>query len=126
MKLRIKNDSIRLRLAQDEVEKFAAEGRVEDRIRFGPSDGQCLSYTLSRDAAVSVLGAHLSTNCIDVRLPASDADEWTSSKKVGFEVEQDIGGGRTLTIIVEKDFQRLKPRSAEDVEGKFPHPRADA
>lgn len=126
MKLRIKNDSLRLRLSHTEVDQFAADGAIEDRVTFGASSDQALSYALEKDSTAHSLTASISNNRITISIPSRDADEWTSTKKVGFEIEQDLGEGRVLTIVVEKDFKRLKPRSAEDVDDKFPHPRSDS
>jgi len=49
MKLRIKGNSIRLRLLKSEVEKFAEDGRISDETSFGKN---AFRYTLamSKDA----------------------------------------------------------------------------
>ncbi len=124
MKLRIINDSLRLRLSQNEVERFAADGMVEDSIRFGPATDQGLIYRIRRDDTVSTLRAELANNQIDIRVPTAAAAEWSGTKQVGIAFDQDIGDGRSLSILIEKDFARLKPRSPDDVVDKFPHPRA--
>ena len=125
MKLRIRNDSLRLRLNQDEVERFAAEGVVEDVVSFGPSAGQGLAYRIRRDGLVPAMRANLANNTIEIIIPAAEAAAWSSTKQVGMELDQDIGNGRVLNILVEKDFARLKPRSPDDVLNKFPHPRSE-
>ena len=46
MKLRILDDSLRLRLPQGEVRQLRDTGRVEAAIRFGPGPDQRLVYAL--------------------------------------------------------------------------------
>ena len=125
MKLRIRNDSLRLRLTQNEVEQFASEGMVEDAIAFGPENDQELVYRVLREDKSSSITAELVNNQINIRIPTADADEWSGTKRVGLETNQDVGNGRLLNILIEKDFARLKPRSADDVVDKFPNPRAE-
>ena len=124
MKLRIRNNSLRLRLTQNEVERFAADGMVETAVGFGPAIDQRLVYRILRDDAVSSISAELANNQINIRIPATTAAEWSGTKKVGMETDQDIGNGLLLNILIEKDFARLKPRSVDDVMDKFPNPRA--
>ena len=47
MKLRIRGNSIRLRLSQQDVKVFGEKGRVEDSIQFGASAGGQLTYVLA-------------------------------------------------------------------------------
>ena len=42
MKLRIKGNSIRLRLLRSEVERFTANGKISEEVRFGPGTAQAL------------------------------------------------------------------------------------
>ncbi len=119
MKLRIRGNSIRLRLTRGEVAAIAASGRVEDAIAFGP--GERLVYALAC-GEVDALRARLGGGVVEVTAPAAVAREWASSDRVGLEGEQPIGGGDVLTIIVEKDFACLKPRADEDDADAFPNP----
>ena len=47
MKLRILDDSLRLRLSQGELERLRTLGRVEAAIGFGPGPSQQLVYALT-------------------------------------------------------------------------------
>ncbi len=122
MKLRIRGNSLRLRLSQGEVNALAVEGRVEDAIAFAPGSRLVYALTVSDDAAAP--GARLDGARIEVTLPASAARAWTSSDRVGIEAEQPLDGGAVLRILVEKDFACLAPRKGEDDADAFPNPSA--
>lgn len=112
MKLRIRGNSLRLRLSQSEVSQLLSEGRVEDAISFGPSK---LAYVLTT-SDVDHVRATYESNRIVVTLPKDRAQEWTSTDEVGIESKGE------LAILVEKDWSCLKPRDGEDDSDAFPHP----
>ena len=121
MKLRIQGDSIRLRLTQSEVAHFAADGTVEATTHFGP--GRTLTYAL-QSADADDLSAEFGDGTLTVFVPRAWATPWAESEQVGFEGTRDAGDGRTLALLVEKDFECLHKRP--DEEDAFPHPLADA
>jgi hypothetical protein len=119
MKLRIKGDSVRLRLTQAEVAALAKDGRVEDRVRFGP--GRALSYRIAADESARELAASFEDSAIEVRIPPGAAREWCLGDSVtlaGTQPNPGIG----LRIVVEKDFACVRPREDEDESDQFPHP----
>jgi len=116
MKLRIRGNSLRLRLSQKEVAQLADKGRVEDVIAIGPSK---LAYAL-------VLGDRIAATYegsrIEVTVPKDRARAWsTNDAEVGIENDDDA-----LKILVEKDWSCLKPREGEDDSDAYPHPKAGA
>ena len=120
MKLRIKGNSLRLRLSQPEVAQFREDGHVEERIRFGP--GRRLLYVLEATDVARQLRARFDGERIVVQVPAARAATWTGTDQVSLEGEQSIEGDEVLTILVEKDFQCLhKEPEAKDPDA-FPHP----
>ena len=112
MKLRIRGNSLRLRLSRGEVTTLAEKGRVEDAIAFGPSK---LTYALTT-SEVGHVGATYESDHIVVVIPKRRADQWASSDEVGIESKGE------LHILVEKDWSCLKPREGEDDTDAFPHP----
>lgn len=120
MKLRIQGDSIRLRLTQSEVAHFAADGYVEATTCFGP--GRTLTYAL-QSADAEELGAAFGDDTLAVFVPRAWATSWAASEQVGFDGRQEVGEGRSLALLVEKDFECLHKRPEED--DAFPHPLAD-
>lgn len=124
MKLRILDDTLRLRLSQSDVARFEAEGAVEATIHFGSGDDDALVYRLERDETATELHAELCGRVITVRVPAAAAREWTGTGKVGMEVSQPLHEGRRLHILVEKDFKCAIPRAGEEDYDGFPNPGA--
>jgi hypothetical protein len=122
MKLRIKGDSLRLRLTQGEVRQLADSGSVEERTRFAA--GADLVYRLRRDAAAPALSAISKGTEIEIRVPASMANEWCATDLVSLSATQPVAPGVELRIAVEKDYACLTVREGEDESDNFPHPAA--
>ncbi len=119
MKLRIRGDSVRLRLKKSEVEAIGAGRSVVEQTRF---PGSVLIYRLdvTNDESVS---ADFSQGELAIRLPRAAAANWAGADEVS--LLGDTGG---LSVLVEKDFQCLAPghhRPDEDDEDTYPHPEAD-
>jgi hypothetical protein len=121
MKLRIRGDSIRIRVTQAELRELAERGGVRDSIRFG--DGIALTYALETDPKAREPRARYVGQLVSVVLPAATVRRWVSSDEVSIEGEQPIGGGERLRILVEKDFACLQPRTGEDESDMFPNPQ---
>jgi hypothetical protein len=118
MKLRIRGNSLRLRLTQGEVARIAEGGAVDDAIAF-PSGR--LAYSLAV-GDVPAMQARFDGASIAVLAPAAEAKAWATSDAVGMEAEQPVADG-TLRILVEKDFACARPREDEDDSDAYPHPR---
>lgn len=120
MKLRIRGNSIRLRLTKGEVEQLAETGKVVDAVAFGPTSPG-LRYEL-RTMADSETRARFEDNCLSVSIPTNEAQNWIRSEQIGIEAVQPIDGNIFLPILVEKDFVCLKERDGEDDTDAFPNP----
>ena len=122
MKLRVLDNSIRLRLTQGEVKTVSTEGLVKGRVRFAGSN--TFDYVLESSPATVKPEAHLSNNVLTVRVPVLDIQNWADSDRVSIDSEQILDDGERLRILVEKDFHCLAPREGEDESDMFPHPDA--
>lgn len=122
MKLRIRGNSLRLRLSRGEVAELAERGRVDDGIAFGSEPEARLHYGIVCSDETSVLSARLGSAAIVVTLPTTVARAWAASDDVSLEAEQPIGAGDVLRLLVEKDFACLQPRAGEDDGDAFPNP----
>lgn len=121
MKIRIFDDSIRLRLDRDEVDAIARSEAVECHTHF--PGGGVFAYRLSV-AEVGVVSAKVAGPCIEVALPTTVAVEWASDDaQVSIRAEQPIANG-DLALLVEKDFECLDPREGEDQTNRFRNPKA--
>lgn len=122
MKLRIRDNSIRLRLTQVEVEALRNDGIVSACIDF--PGGRSLGYRLESSPASVNPEAFFSEAEVTVRLPETAVLAWASTAQVSIAGEQQLVGGGTLQILVEKDFACLSPREGEDEADMYPHPQA--
>jgi hypothetical protein len=124
MKLRVRDNSIRLRLTRSEVDRIATDGLVKARVPF--SAGVSFDYVLESSRACVAAAAHLSNNVLTVSLPEDEAREWAVGDQVSIVAEQPLDDGQVLRILVEKDFACLAPRAGEDESDMFDHPNASA
>jgi hypothetical protein len=115
MKLRIRGNSIRLRLTQSEVARIENSEIVSETLSFGGLGDKTstLTYSLESSDEVSELEARFENQRIRVFVPRSLSTRWTSSSEVSIKKKHDLGRGETLSILVEKDFVCLKPREFE-------------
>ena len=116
MKLRIKGNSLRMRLSQAEVDEFASSGKVRNTICFGETS---LFYELRKGEIYSVL---FRDQKIVVEVPNQEATEWVSTDQVGIEETITVGDDRDLSIFIEKDFKCLTDRANEDESDLFENP----
>ena len=124
MKLRIKGNSIRLRLLRSEVERLCAAEVVSEEVRFGTGTDQALKYSIASSDGVEEVTVQFSDNQILVLLPESIAMNWTSGDDVGIEAAIDIGNGCDLSILIEKDFECVGRPDDPDKADAFPNPLA--
>ena len=112
-----------MRLTRGEVRRLAETGSVEESIEFGVKDGEVFVYALAVDPGNERFHAALENNKITIFLPEKEVLEWAETEQVGLETEQPVGdGGKSLRILIEKDFACLAPRAGEDETDNFPHP----
>lgn len=124
MKLRILDNSIRLRLTRGEVEQLRNDGVVRAITSF--PGGREFRYEVESSPASVNPGAFLSDNKVTVRLSESAVGAWAASEQVSITGEQQHKNGDQLSILVEKDFACLAPREGEDESDMYPHPDADS
>ncbi len=123
MKLRLRENSIRLRLLQSEVIQLHKTGNVSETIVFGINPTENLTYSLRTSAEESEISAQIIDNQIEVFLPLLMAEIWTDSNEVGIYGVQKIRDLAVLKIIVEKDFVCVeRPLDADNADA-FPHPK---
>lgn len=124
MKLRIKGNTLRLRVSRPEVAAIARAERVEDATVFGPGPDATLRYVLETGPGDAVR-ARLAGARITVTLPEAAARAWASGDAVGLSGEQPLGDGSdpaagVLTILVEKDFPCAGRGEAESADAFTP------
>jgi Family of unknown function (DUF7009) len=120
MKLRIRGNSVRLRVSRSELTQIERLGRAADAVVFGPQSG--LRYGIEVQAGASAARAEFDGPNLRVILPRALVDRWLAPDEVAIEAAQPIGDGEALQILVEKDYTCLAPRSGEDDSDLFPNP----
>jgi hypothetical protein len=123
VKLRIRDNSIRLRLARAEVDTLRDVGLVSARTGF--PGGREFQYAVESSPASVNPGAFFSDSVVTVHLPETAVLAWANSEQVSIAGEQLLDDGVPLNILVEKDFACLAPRDGEDESDMYPHPNAD-
>src|SRR5947209_4323066 len=113
MKLRIKGNSIRLRLGRSEVMRLASDGRVEESTVFGPSAGQRFGYALYMSAYESGVSADFRDGRMVVRASVDVIHQWVTTDQVSIHAIQRSGGDGELRILIEKDFECIEAASGE-------------
>ena len=117
MKLRIKGNTIRFRLTKSEVDYFGKENKLEEKTEFG---NNFLTYSL-KTVDDENFSADFSNNTISLFVPKHLASEWTSTEMVGLESEMEIGNGKKLFLLLEKDYKCLDT-VAEDQNDNYENP----
>lgn len=120
MKLRIRGNSLRLRVSQTELKRIAEHGSAEDSIRFTPGADWKYGIEVGPGSAV---GAEFTGQSLRVTVPKATIDRWLDPSEVSIEGQQPIGNGETLRILLEKDYTCLAPRSGEDDSDLFANPQ---
>jgi hypothetical protein len=121
VKLRIKGNSLRLRLSQGEMRELAQQGAVEDRISF--PNGGALRYRLRSDQNSDAISASYGDNLIEVSAPQALVERWCGTDLVTLSADPSLPAGE-LRIVLEKDWACLAPREGEDESDNFRHPLA--
>ena len=123
MKLRIRDNSIRLRLSRIEVGTIRSAGIVGAKTSF--AGGASLVYCVESSPACVDPAAQFENGELSVRLPESVVVQWADSDEISIESAQSLDDGSQLKILVEKDFACLAPREGEDESDLYPHPGED-
>ena len=119
MKIRIKGNSLRIRLSKPEVETFCREGYLEERTEFGES---AFIYKLVRANNAADLNAGFENGAITMYVPAGLTKAWETNNIVGFDYTKTLPGGGGLFLLLEKDFKCIDSSVQEDQTDNFDNP----
>lgn len=104
MKLKIEHNSVRLRLSEEDIERFVAEGALRETCSFGL--GLEMNYIL--EIGGSSLAASFDDRTLAVSIPRKMAEAITLGGGIGFERIQANDDFTNLEIIVERDLGRRR------------------
>jgi hypothetical protein len=125
MKLRIKGNSLRLRVSRSELEQFLAGHRVEETVHFAAELEAKLVYALEFTLQASSVTVRYKPQEVTVILSEEQARLWGKEGEVGVYTAVDIGPAGSLEVIIEKDFACLD-RSDDGNSDTFNNPQAGA
>lgn len=120
MKLRIRGNSIRLRLTRSEVDQLVENGSVQERVEFGRGKSR-FSYRLVADDGIDGPSAIYEMDEMTISISRTAADNWKNAETIGIESFQSLGDDSELRILIEKDFACQKTRVGENDSDAFPN-----
>ena len=121
MKLRIKGNSIRLRVLQHEVDDIQRGLPVVEELRFAGTEIM-LRYSLRSPAQPEIVGVFFDGAEIRVCISAMTLARWARPDEVGIYSDIPLEEGM-LSVAIEKDFACLDRREEDDA-GTFANPLA--
>jgi hypothetical protein len=119
MKLRMRPNSIRLRLGQSDVFRLRDFGECREAIEF--PGGSRLEYVLFASKSGKVAVSFVE-GVVSLAIPPGQLDSWRSSDQVSLSAEVPVGSGETLQVLIEKDFRCLSGDVSEDQSDAFENP----
>ena len=120
MKIRMQSNSIRYRLKEPEVNEFKNNGIIKESIQLGSNTGTSLHFILQKSDTEQIT-VQSENNTTIIQVPGDMAGEWTDTPSVGFDAVIQLGNGRKLKVLVEKDFECLEAGKEENT-GAYPNP----
>lgn len=118
MKIRIKGNSIRIRLSKSEVALFAQEGYLEEKTDFGNNS---LSYAV-KSTEDKTMSAQFNDNAITLMVPQHLLQQWASTNLVSLEYNLPVNNENNLYLLLEKDFKCIDAVVTEDQSDYFENP----
>jgi hypothetical protein len=116
MKLRIKGNSLRVRLTRPEVTKLIDIGHIEETIYFSSNEQSRLTYALGVEPDLTSATIRYEWPEVVIALPTKEATTWAEDNQVGIYATVDLGLRGTLDLIVEKDFACLDGSDADNLD----------
>jgi hypothetical protein len=109
MKLRLRQNSLRLRVNQREVANLAAGAALEERLEF-PGGG---SFTYVLEASpTQVPEASFQGGIVRVLAPRPEIQAWAANDSIGIYFDLSANGAK-LKVAIEKDLECVEARSEE-------------
>ncbi len=110
MKIRLLNQSIRLRISKKDLAELDKNGKLSSFTEFG---GNKLYYTL-HSGEVPQPQASFAHNTIRVDVPRSAVENLVRSNLVGIFHKQVLKSGAIISIKLEKDYKCLTMRNEDE------------
>jgi len=118
MKIRIKGNSVRIRLSKTEVERLSSGAALEESTNFGDSR---FGYAVQPVHGGDRLTARFEKGIITMHVPESLLKNWAANSVVGFESDMTVNGSEHLHLLLEKDF-KCADQPAEEQSDYYDNP----
>ncbi len=115
MKVRLIDNSIRLRLRKSEIASLTNNEAISTCLRFIDSAQQHIQYRLTTGTQWLL---HLDNNTLHITMPTQIAQQFSNSDMVSCE-----GVHGSINLLIEKDFTCLIPRPNENPNDYYPNPK---
>jgi hypothetical protein len=106
-------------LTKNEVEQLCTKGSIEEITNFPNLD---FAYEV-KVATTEQLNIHFANNKISLEISDSLIENWETNNRVGFSHTLVTSNGKTIDILLEKDFTCLEDRG-EDESNNYPNPKS--
>ncbi len=125
MKLRIKGNSLRLRVTPSEVKQLLRDRAIRECVQLTANLKDRLTYeVVSSLTGLTTTVAYQPGN-ITVSVPQIELERWASGGDVGVYTDVALSGDQVLSVAIEKDFACLDRSDAEN-EDTFANPNLAA
>ncbi|OHX66032.1 DUF7009 family protein [Flammeovirga pacifica] len=119
MKLRLLDNSIRLRLNKEDIDQLYNNGEVWTTSQLGKTSFVYGVKSIERGE----ISAEMDGNRLQFLLNVDQIKEWVDTSTVGFSAVQKNEDGSSLKLLIEKDFKCLTDRN-EDESKNFENPNS--
>lgn len=117
----MRGQSVRLRLGRSEVAGLARGEAVAEVVYFGPTAK--FGCELRPLPGSEIVSHTFSDGVLLIHVPTALIGRWAMTDEVGFSEELSWGNGRTLRLLVEKDFA-CRDAGDESQADAYPNPSA--
>jgi hypothetical protein len=120
LKLRIRGNSLRVRITRSELAALNSAGEVAETTMFSAA---CrLTLRLCSDDTAESLRADFAADVLAVSIPGRMLRHWNQPEVISLQGLQAVSPTQELSILLEKDFPCVVPRAGEDERDAFPRP----
>lgn len=120
MKLRLKDNTVRIRLSVTEVDALIMRGQISATTDF-PGQSRLTTEIVLED--VISVEASFQNSKITICIPSHMLTGWNVDNQVGYQWQISLGNDDFLDLFLEKDFRCLTERPGEDESTLYPNPR---
>lgn len=120
MKLRLKDNTVRIRLSVAEVDSLIGRGQISATTVFPGQSGLTTEIVLED---VDCVEASFKNNKITLSIPSHLLTGWNLDNQVGHRWQIPLGNNHFLDLLLEKDFRCLTERPGEDESTLYPNPK---